>query len=458
MASSYTELRYFRSQDQRIETLYPDLARQICFQHDLQVPDPAGDRLLFALCEKDDRGAFLCLRCHVSNALNKKVEGMVRRFSSVHLRLYEVAGFVLHDDGDRRRREPLSFVALRQQLEEAQQLRRQAKEKKEWIDPILPFAAQVICSYDASSGAGMESWAGHLLNSYPPLKSFLRTSYGIILITDWALLKDTSGSLLQRAWPFLPAPILNQQRHLSLDHALNLHANYCREYDQDRREYRHRYGRSGGYQPSSDFLRKIHPDARPAETLEVLRGLATAIRRYKNPDWQRQLSLAPSRDEGDTLPDPIETLMDPASLTVADDASDSLLQQIHRALQRALDKIMPAVIAPTADDPQLLCLWRGFVEALNTKDNAKRCGCSGPVASRKLQSETHASTVAREAVNELKRLSAFEAVNTSSEVAERVQAEFKKRLLAKPPWPPEQEGDESLPTLRQWVQRHLPSS
>jgi hypothetical protein len=57
MSSSYTELRYFRSQNQRVESLHPAPARDTCLQQGLEAPDKEADLLLLALCQADDKGA-----------------------------------------------------------------------------------------------------------------------------------------------------------------------------------------------------------------------------------------------------------------------------------------------------------------------------------------------------------------------------------------------------------------
>lgn len=451
MSSSYTELRYFRGQDQTIGSLHPDLAQQISQRLDLQPPDKSGDSLLLALCQEDDPGAFLCLRCHVSHALEHKSRDLAKQFSPSGLQLHEIAGFALLDDGDRRRREPLSYLTLRQ-LDE---------------DAVLPFSAQVICSYDPERGAGLPHWAKFRLNSYKPLQEYLRDFYGLKIISDWALLKDSSATRMREAWPLMGAWRLQSQgeqadRAFTLEHILVLHERYCSAYTKDREEHVRRHRRRGGYVPSSQLLLSIQPDLNPRETYDILRSMATAIRRYLSPGWHKQLTLSSGNDNDGHPVDPIEVLPDSSTLAGADDLATTQLQQIRQALERALDHYMPAVLAKAAGDPLSLCLWRGFADGLNTKEIAARCGCSGPKVSRILQSQKHAINMAWKAAAELGRLSAFGAVVASPEGAERMVKALKDQLAPKTAQKqlpsPAQEGDESLPTLQQWVQRHLPPS
>lgn len=453
MSSSYIELRYFRGQDQKIVSLHPSLASETSLRRGLQAPDRAGDSHLLGLCQgDDDPGAFLCLRCHVSHALEHKCRDLAKQFNPCGLQVDEIAGFALLDDGDRRRRTPLSYLALCH------------IDEKE----VLPFSAQVICSYEPERGAGLPHWAKFRLNSYKPLQEYLRDFYGLKIISDWALLKDSSATRMREAWPLMTSHRLQSQGELankafSLKQILVLHERYCSAYAKDREEHTKRHRRRGGYTPSKELLLSIQPNLSTADTYDILRCMATAIRRYLSPGWHKQLALYSDQDNSSDPIEPIEYLEDSRTVEDADaDASATQLQQIHWALERALDHYIPVVLGKAVGDPLSLCLWRGFAEGLNTRDNAKRCGCSGAMASRKLRSEMHATNVARKAAEELGRMKAFEAVVASPQGAERMVETLKNQLAPKTGKQqlhlPAQEEDETLPTLKQWVQRHLPTS
>lgn len=427
MSSSYTELRYYRSQTQRVESLHPIPARDTCQKLELEAPNKAGDLLLLELCQADDPGAFLCLRCHVSHALELKARDLVAQFRPhTGLELNEIAGFALLDDGDKR--QSLSYIGL----------------CKQPFGSILPFTAQVICSYDPLLGAGLPHWAKFRLNSYGPLKDYLRDVHSIILISDWALLADTSPTRLGNALQY-------PKGSPSLERALAIHAAYCQHYDQDRLEHRRRHGRSGGYAPSDALLQSVRPDAAPDDTRKLLQNMAEAVRRYRSPGWKKKC-LARQSDPDSIAQDPIESLQDPRSLHEADDGSATQLQQIAAALEWALDRLMPAVIAPATKEPLLLCIWSGFADGLTTRSIAERCGCSQVKASRTVRARRNATNVALQAAHELSRLPDFNSVAASAEGAERMVEALRNQLLA-----PEQEGKDSLPTLKQWVQRHLPN-
>lgn len=431
MSSSYTELRFFRSQVQTITSLHPPLARQTSERLALHSPDSTTDLRLFRLSEADDAGAFLCLRCHISHALMLKLRDLADTFKVTGVQLHDIAGFALLDDGDRHRRQPLSYVALHQQP----------------VDTILPFTASVICSYNPERGAGLPHWARVRLKGHKPLQDYLRDVHGIKLISDWALLANSSPTRMEAAWRRVATAALTPAQVLAL------HAAYGDHYKQDRRDHR----RNGPYEPSDQLLRSLQPDVPVAKTLDTLRAMATAIRRYVSPDWQRQLK-ATSTDADSVPVDLLDVLPDPRSLDDGDDAPDPAVALIRDALARALDSHMPAVLAMAATDPQIRCLWQGFVAGLTTRTIAERCGCSQTFVSRQLSPQKHAGAIAQKAALELARHSRFAAVAASPDGAIRLVEVLKAQLLLTQNTPPEQEGDTPLPSLRPWVHRHLLAS
>ncbi|MFQ6539728.1 MULTISPECIES: hypothetical protein [Aphanothece] len=387
-------------------------------RHHLAEPCAQSDRLLLAACQDNDDGAFLCLRCHVSHPLEQKIRGLHRQFGSHYgLDLIELAGYALDDDG-----RPLDYLQLPDQPKAA----------------TAPFTAEVICSYDPSRGAGLPHWARTKLQASNDLKAHL-LEHGLLMISDWALLADSSARRIRQAWDVFGSGAL------TADQAQALHAAYCDHYRTAKAEHRLRNGRSSGWQPNADFLRRIAPEQPAATTWSQLEAMANTVRLVLTQQWQRN----GWPEAGDQ---PLE-VADPASLDeVFEDDGASPADQlalISTALDRALTAVMPAVLAPAASDPQLHCLWQGFGEGLTNTPLSERCGCSRGTVSKKLRPEQHATAIARQAAGELLRQPAFSALSGSVEDVERMVEALRNHLLN-----PEREGD--IPPLRRWVHQHLP--
>ncbi|MBE9153317.1 hypothetical protein [Cyanobium sp. LEGE 06113] len=425
MTSSYRELRALLSAAGSrsglvIGSLGPAAAAATAAEHGLQEPTPSGDRLLLEAChDAGDSGAFLCLRCHVSHPLEEKLRGIHRQFVGEYgLDLLALASYAL-DEGGR----PLDYLQLRAQPTAS----------------IAPFTAQVICSYDASRGAGLPHWARTKLQAHAPLKAYLK-EHGLLLISPWALLADTSGKRIRESMAFFGVGALTSDR------AVALHAAYCAQYPQAKEAYRKRTGRSSGWDPSDAFLEGIAPDLSPQLTRDHLLAMDQALRRLLSQHWLG--SLERQDGQGGHL-----EVADPSTLhEVIEDDSESpaeQLRRIHSALERAAASVLPSVLTPAAADPKLHCLWQGFGEGLTNTPLAERCACSRGTVSKKLRPEQHATTIARQAASELLRHPAFSALATSITDVERMVEALRNHLLN-----PEREGD--IAPLRRWVHQHLP--
>ncbi|MCP9928832.1 hypothetical protein [Cyanobium sp. CH-040] len=427
-SSSYRELRALisargSSQGITIGSLHPPQAAAAAEDYGVDAPSAAGDRLLLAACDapEDREGAFLCLRCHVSHPLEQKICGLYGQFGDYYgLDEIELASFALDDDG-----RPLDPARLRGQPTAA----------------ITPFTAQVICSYDPSRGAGLPHWARTRLQAHNDLKVYLK-EHGLLLISDWALLADTSSRRIRGAWEVFGGG------SLTADRAVRLHGAYLAAYPAAKAEHRRRSRRSSGWQPDAAFLHAIAPEQPAATTSEQLEAMARTVRLVLTQQWQRSRQADGEQADALEVPDP-RTLQDLSEQPEHSPADQLTL--IHAALERALEAVMPAVLAPAASDPQLHCLWQGYGEGLTNTPLAERCGCSRGTVSKKLRPEQHASTIARQAAGELLRQPAFSALGGSVEDLERMVEALRNHLLI-----PEREGD--IAPLRRWVHQHLPVS
>ncbi|MBD2548693.1 helix-turn-helix domain-containing protein [Microcystis elabens FACHB-917] len=381
-------------------------------------PDPPSSssdhQLLEASRQDNDRAALLCLRCRVSHPLEAKIRGLHRQYGQHYgLDLLAMAGMALDDDG---------------------RLLPYADNATAGPPGFIPFTLQVVRSFKPGF-CGLPHWARVRLQAHNDLKAYLR-QHGLLLISDWALLADTSPTLLRQAWECFG------QGTSSADQAVALHGHYQAHYRGAMDSHRAATGRASGWQPDAAFLRRIAPHLTPAVCFEQLQAMARAVRMVKTGQWQRSTQLLDDLQEG---------IADPASLRAPEDpAEDSeLTKRINAALERAMAAYLPAVLRNGArDGPLLDCLWRCYAEGLSNRPMAQRCGCAPGTVSKKLRLEMHTTAIATAAALELKRHSAFAEVGRSVEGAERLLQALRNHLL-------ESEREGKRAPLRRWVQQHL---
>lgn len=399
--------------------LTPPLAADAARRHGLEEPSRSGDRILLEAAAAGDDGAFFCLRCLVSEPLEQKVRAIHRERAQRHgLDLITLASFALDDRG-----KPLSYPALCG-LPEAD---------------VRPFTAQVVCSYDGSRGAGLPHWARTKLQGNRELKAYLR-EHGVLLISTWALLKDSSPTRVREALELFGTT------SVSIERALAVHAAYCQAQPAAKAAYVQRTGKSSGWAPDDALLQQIASDQPPTATRQQLEAIDQAIRRLLT---QRGLgSLDAQAEQGVELVDP-KSLDD--ALESSEEVSETAAEQLAR-INAALERAMPpAVLAALQADqpkwarsPERLQCWRLYSEGAGQRLIAESVGKGQAWVSKLLHEKRLSTSIATAAALELKRLPAFAAVGRSVEGAERLVAALRNHLIT-----PEQEGD--IPPLRRAV-------
>jgi hypothetical protein len=369
---------------------------------------------------------LLCLRCRISHALEGWLKATHSAFRQKHgIELDAMASYGLDDDGELTiptgKDSTKAFVYA-----ELASLPNQL---------LSPFSADVLRSYDPAL-CGLTHWAKLKLQAHNELKAYFR-QHGLLLISDWALLRNSSPRRIRQACQ-------EQLRGSDTIAALcELHGRYGPLYDAAKQDYKGRTGKASGWQPDLPFLRELAQDQDPFATLDRLKAIAQAV---------RLLLTSTTRSSTSAACELAEQVADPRSLDLQPDQAESpaeLRALIDAALQRAMDQHMPAVLTSTAKAGELLrCLWAGWAEGLTNRPLADRCGTSCGTVSKKLRPAEHATAIGTAAAVELKRHPSFGSCGQSVEAAERLVDALRNHLLE-----PEREGD--IAPLRQWVYRHL---
>ena len=386
--------------------------------------------LLGSAQDSSDPLPLLCLRCRISHALET---WLLVTFKAHHrstgIELEAMASYALDDDG--------VLTIPTGSSETAPFTYAQIASMPSGL--ISPFTAEVLRSYDPNL-CGLPHWSKLKIQAHNELKAYFR-QHGLLLISDWALLRNSSATRVRQAC----------EQHLrstdTIESLSGLHRCYCPLYDAAKLVHKQNTGKASGWQPDLSFLRELEPDEDPFTTSDRLKAIAQAIRRFMTEKASQSLDQAAEAGH---------EAVDPSSLSSpAQDDSPSpqeLKALIHAALQRAMDQHMPQVLASSGKNVHLLrCLWAGWADGLKQRPLADRCDTSQGTVSKQLKPELQASAIATAAAVELKRHPAFASCGKSVEAAERLVKALGNHLLE-----PEREGD--VAPLRQWVQNHLSQS
>lgn len=418
----YTVLRSLAS-DGRIRSLEMEAAGtlaalQVCGLEEVAEPRAEFDQALLEQTRADNPGAFLSLRCRTSWPLEEAVKGMHRKYHRVYgLELAELAGFALDDVGHR------------------YPYQEDGRKKPGQV----PFPVEVVRSWDHTQ-AGLPHWARRLLEARNDLKCYLKQQ-GILLIGDWALLADCSGSRVREAMELNPS-----STRFSAEEAVDLHSRYLPLYKAAKLQHVRTRGRQRGWLPDDAFLHQLEPQQPPRLTREQLEFIAAALRCLVSGQWQREEQRLLGDDGGDRLeglPDPGPT---PWALVQKAAEDSELASKARRAFSEAGEAYLKQMLQeiPLAERDQQLCFWGARLEGKSTRQIAEHCNAAQARVARRLRVEHRAAEIATEALRRLRADPDFEPVFRSPEQLEAAAERLVNHLLR-----PEQQGSE--PPLRQML-------
>lgn len=233
----------------------PDLINQTAFS------DSVMQRHLFTLLRENDTQVCLmsqiCLRCFISEQIKQVCLSLERQFGNHHqFNRYDLFPFVLDDTLTQGK--PSKTVA-------------QATE-------YTSMATKILKSFDPQQ-ASLATWTTRLVRYEPNLNHFL-LERGVYLISDWAILNDTTPKQLQR--------ILKEFHHLgdaAIAQASRLLEAYHTIYRRERLANRKAGGKSKCPLPSPEQLQQIASlvglQISEAKTLSQLQNLAQQLREYR---------------------------------------------------------------------------------------------------------------------------------------------------------------------------------
>ena len=369
---------------------------------------------------------LLCLRCRLSHPLEAWLKATFNAHHERHgIELKAMASYALDDEG------ALTIRCSKESTADFSYSMISSLRK----GPTSPFSAEILRSFDPAL-CGLPHWARLKIQSNNELKAYFK-QHGLLLISDWALLRNSSPRRVQEAC----------QAHLrssaTIESLIALHRGFMPLYDLAKQEFMALTGKSSGWQPGLEFLQQLDPAQEPFNTKERLLAIAKAIRQLLTGSANQ--SLDQSLEAGYEPVTPSSASSDgpePAALKVLIDA----------ALERAMDNLLPAVMQKEAikfskDEGRKLA-FELYGQGLSQRDIAQQVKHEQPWVSKLLDEKRRSTEIAIAAAIELKRWPEFISCGKSVEAAERLVNALRNHLVE-----PELEGD--IPPLRRWVQQYI---
>jgi hypothetical protein len=216
----------------------------------------------------------LSLRCCISDYIYQACLAIVRKFglgrqSSAQLSIVDLLPIVLNDDG----------------LDPQESLRRRQRSSPEPLAiPPLPLALTILKSWNPDKGS-LSTWSNHHVLQHADMTQIL-AEHGILLISDWAILNDTSAGQLQK----ILAGMMYQLTPTEVTQSCHLLQSYHAVYREDRLQQRLAgASKTRCQEPTIAQLERMAIELKstvgqlfePAEILKQIKTIATQVRQYR---------------------------------------------------------------------------------------------------------------------------------------------------------------------------------
>ncbi len=292
-------------------------------------PSPELDKTFFAMSrdQADSPEPLLCLRCRVSHPIAGKLKKLLHKHREQYeLDLRDMAACVLDDSGE---------LFIRFSERQANATGQSPRKGFSWNtlqelseQQVRPFGAEVILTFEPQRSM-LSTWAHNKVQSNADLKAYLR-SCGLLLISDWALLADSTPTRVRNAWSRCGSG------SMQLEQVETLHHSYVTNYWPAKEAYRNSSNKNSGWLPNDEFLLALTP---AQSDLEGLKDIAQAIRYY----------LAGSSLSRGFVAGEEASVVDSSSLagsefSDSEDESENLQLLITQALERSGPRPRPRLV------------------------------------------------------------------------------------------------------------------
>ena len=219
----------------------------------------------YCLNNKKNIDSLLLLRCRVSHAILANIKSIWYE-NNTNVTFMDLLSIFMEDPGNR-------YLSLK---------KKKGKEKREFDYMLVeelykifsikkvrihPFSLHVIQSYESKNDSSISYWTRFLINRDPEIASILRP-HGQRVITDWALIYDTSITKMMRSWYKYGSEdiFFNFQKDVNFEKLKiektieSIFKNYQFYYPKAKEIYRRINRRDTGWRPDKDFLLKLIPD------------------------------------------------------------------------------------------------------------------------------------------------------------------------------------------------------
>ena len=389
------------------------------------------DKELLTITKKERslKDPLLALRCRVSFPIYEKINVIYKQFSNgFEIDLNEMLIILLDDSGEQFLRLPKDPKNPKKFLKKifCWETVKTMQERKF----IKPFSAEIIAEFNPKL-SNLSTWTKNKVQGNYELKSYLK-SCGLLLISPWALIADSSKTRIINAWKRCG------EGELKLNEVEKIYDSYLKIYKKAKEEYKNRTGKISGWSPDENFLLSIEP---PQTNTKNLLLIDKAIRQY-----------IAGADNARNFENNEESQLESFKKDEDEFSGKEIAQKVNEKLIIYCSEIIKNIIEidkkKWVKDPSREDAWKLYGEGFSQRDIASKCNHKQAWVSKLIPEKKISEEIAQDAAIDLLKMNDFETLKNDPDGIERFVDGLRNHLLN-----PELKEDGSI--LRNVIKKEL---
>ena len=367
--------------------------------------------LSFTKNNPSSKDSLLALRCRVSFPIYEKVNLIHKQFSNKYeIKLDEMLIILLDDSGDNYLRLPSKLDSKKNKF---------IRKTFSWetiLDMknnkfIKPFSAEVISEYNPKL-SNLSTWTRNKVQGNYDLKSYLK-SFGLLLISPWALIADSSRSMIINAWERCG------EGQLKLNYVEKIYNSYIHKYKKAKESYKQRTGKISGWIPDEEFLISLDP---PQKNITNLLLIDKAIRQYKS-------GIESARSFENNEENQIENNYNDDNDFIRKDLTQKINKTLVSFSTVMIKKIINQDKNKWGKDEARKLAWKLYGDGLSQRDIAYKCSHKQGWVSKLIPEKRIAEEIAQDAAIEILKIKELNFLKKDPDGMERLIETLKNYLL-----------------------------
>ncbi len=430
----YCEISKIEASSLKVERKVLDIDTNLIEKFDLLNSQPTEniDKNLLLLAQKNpkEKDSLMALRGRVSHPISQKINLIYNQFKERYeIELSEMLIILLDDSGDKYLRVPKNTPDKKRSF-----IKKifcwETIEYMQMKDNLKPFTAEIIAEFN-SSLSNLTTWTKNKVQGSSELKSYLKKC-GILLISPWALIADSSSKRIKEAWKRCGEGVF-QTSYIE-----KLHESYIEEYKKAKTIYKEKTGKISGWQPDENFLNSLNP---PQENKNTLLLLDKALRQYLSATYTPRQFVDNEESQIKSFEEEID-----------DESKNNLIIKIESTLRNCGDPIIKELINQDKKkwdkDKSRKLAWELYSQGLSQREIASKCEHKQAWVSKLLPEKKISESIAQESAIILLRINEFSSLKNDINGIERLVESLKNHLI-------NSELNEKRPILKQLIKEAI---